>query len=147
MAIVVSVTDLTAVEQASEEFQRLWEETLGDLDAALTPTQLRVLLMIDRSGPLRLGELADGLAASPSSVSKVVDRLEAGGFVQRTAGVEDARVVGVGLSTAGTALAGWIHEHHRATLAAVLDRMDARGRAALVSGLAEFDRTAAARSN
>ena len=53
--------------------------------AGLTPTQLAALATVERSGPMRLGDLAAAEGIAPSTLTRLVTALEDSGFVQRCA--------------------------------------------------------------
>src|SRR5438105_5509186 len=70
-------------------------------EGALTPTMRAALGTISREGPLTLGELAAIEQVAPPTVTKVVDKLEVAGLVERTTDVDDRRVCRVVLSDGG----------------------------------------------
>jgi DNA-binding MarR family transcriptional regulator len=61
----------------------------------LTLVDVRLLGMLNRSpnGAARMGDLAEGLMALPSRVTRQIRRLEAQGFVRREASPDDGRGV------------------------------------------------------
>ena len=59
--------------------------------AGLTPTQLAALATVERSGPLRLGDLAAAERVAPSTLTRLVSALEEQGYVQRSVVPGDAR--------------------------------------------------------
>jgi DNA-binding MarR family transcriptional regulator len=69
----------------------------------LTLTQLGAIRAL-AGGPLPAGKLADRLAISPTSLTRVLDRLEARGLVARTREDPDRRVVTIGLLPTGSGL-------------------------------------------
>lgn len=66
-------------------------------DASLTSAQWRLLVLLKRDGPMRQARLAEALEIEPISVSRMIDRMAAGGWVERMADPDDrrARLVGV----------------------------------------------------
>ena len=60
--------------------------------AGLTPTQLAALATVERSGPMRLGDLAAAEGIAPSTLTRLVTALEESGHVRRCADPNDARV-------------------------------------------------------
>lgn len=64
-------------------------------------TQLYVLRLLDRRGPLSMSELSQWLGISMSGCTALVDRLMAGGWVERNRDLNDRRIVLVGVSQAG----------------------------------------------
>src|ERR1700745_3933060 len=59
--------------------------------AGLTPTQLAALSTVERSGPLRLGDLAAAEGIAPSTLTRLVAVLEEAGYVTRRPDPSDAR--------------------------------------------------------
>ncbi len=57
-----------------------------------TLAQWKLLLRLDRTPGLTQKEVADLLEVEPISVARLVDRLEAGGLIERRADAEDRRV-------------------------------------------------------
>ncbi len=71
------------------------------LDAPLPPQEVRVLFALASSGASRMGELARHLVVSVSSLTAIVNRLVARGFVARCPSGKDRRVVLVDLTPEG----------------------------------------------
>lgn len=67
----------------------------------VTPSQLSALATIERLGPVTLGELAGEERVKPPTMTRIVDKLEEGGFVARVPDALDRRCVRVALSEAG----------------------------------------------
>jgi MarR family transcriptional regulator, organic hydroperoxide resistance regulator len=70
----------------------------------VTGPQLWALKTISENGSLSLGELSKKMYLHPSTVSGVIDRLEANGYVQRDRDKGDRRVVNVELTPEGATL-------------------------------------------
>jgi DNA-binding MarR family transcriptional regulator len=69
-------------------FHQAVAERLG-----LTATDLKCLDLLDRMGPLTAGRLAEVVGLTGGAVTGIIDRLEAGGFVQRERDPTDRRRV------------------------------------------------------
>ncbi len=69
----------------------------------LTYPQYLVMLVLWQHGPAKLREVADRLQLSPSAVSPLIDRLEAGGLLTRES-TGDRRVTEITLTADGEAL-------------------------------------------
>ncbi|AOP45967.1 MarR family winged helix-turn-helix transcriptional regulator [Streptomyces lydicus] len=69
----------------------------------LTPLQAKALLATEDPVPMR--RIADRLHAEPSNVTVIIDRLEAGGLVERSPDPGDRRVKRVAATTAGRTVA------------------------------------------
>jgi DNA-binding MarR family transcriptional regulator len=69
-------------------------------EVGLTPAQTHALLSL-ADGPVKMRSLADCLVCDASSVTAIVDRLEALGLAERTASLHDRRVKEIVLTGAG----------------------------------------------
>lgn len=81
--------------------------------AELTPTKLRALDVLARSGGLRVGELADAMGVDETSATRLADRLQAAGLIERRRAPEDGRVAIVVLTLHGQELAEDAAEQRR----------------------------------
>ncbi len=103
---------LDALTLAEPVQARLWQR------AALTLTQVTVLREL-RQGPQTASRLGEKVGLSPTSVTRLVDRLERRGLVSRRRESEDRRYVDIHLEPAGERLLGEVNvvrgsELHRA---------------------------------
>lgn len=73
-------------------------------DTGLTPTQLSALAAVERHGPVTLGDLAQHERVAPPTVTKVVAKLEADGFLTRQADPDDRRSTLVAATRSGRRL-------------------------------------------
>jgi len=64
-------------------------------DVGLSTTEALALWKL-RKGPCKASEIADGLGLSPSTITGILDRLEAGGWISREADPVDRRAVNIG---------------------------------------------------
>src|SRR6478609_2468009 len=71
----------------------------------VTPTQLSVLKLLHEIGDLSLGTLSREIRAHNSTVTGIVDRMEAAGLVERARSDEDRRVWIIRLTAAGRKVA------------------------------------------
>src|SRR6516225_5437760 len=69
--------------------------------AGLTPTQLAALATVERSGPMRLGDLAAAEGIAPSTLTRLVTALEESGYVRRNADPSDARASTLAITPRG----------------------------------------------
>ncbi|MEK4425047.1 MarR family winged helix-turn-helix transcriptional regulator [Solibacillus sp. FSL K6-1523] len=56
-------------------------------------SQSHILFVLERSGPLKMSELADSLNLTPGAVTVASDKLICQGYIERTRNEEDRRVV------------------------------------------------------
>jgi DNA-binding MarR family transcriptional regulator len=71
----------------------------------VTPTQLSVLKLLHEIGDLSLGTLSREIRAHNSTVTGIVDRMEAAGLVERARSEEDRRVWIIRLTAQGRRVA------------------------------------------
>ena len=86
--------DIALVELLSEINRKLWKR-LAPLARAqgLSITEMLVLWKVNHRGSYRVTELAADLGLPPSTLTGVLDRLTAAGWLQRDADPDDRRVV------------------------------------------------------
>ncbi len=116
--------------------RRLRQQSLGNM----TPSQRSVLASLDRSGPLRSGELAKVENISPPSLSGIVGRLEDRGLVTRRSDPSDARSTIVEATSEATAALERARQERTAFLVKAIERLDDPQRAALMDALPVLDR-------
>ena len=102
-----------AVEQmhAVTSLMRVQQLVLAELDDLLRPHGLTfaryealVLLTFSRAGSLPLGKMGERLQVHPTSVTSIVDRLEAAGHVVRRPHPNDGRAVLAEITASGRAV-------------------------------------------
>jgi DNA-binding MarR family transcriptional regulator len=112
---------------------RLWDqlETGMRRESGLTMSRYDVLMQLDMAGGrLGLSELAATIVLSPSGLSKLLDRMEAAGLLQREPDPRDARSTFARITRHGRALVRKARRTHHAwletTFGAALDDRDLR---------------------
>jgi DNA-binding MarR family transcriptional regulator len=122
---------------AVTSLMRVQQVLLGRLDGLLRPLGLTfaryealVLLTFSSRGSLPLGKMGERLQVHPTSVTSIVDRLEAAGLVVRKPHPEDGRAVLAEITPAGRTL---VEEATRALVGADfgLEALDDAGLRAL----------------
>jgi DNA-binding MarR family transcriptional regulator len=103
--------------------------------AGLTPTQLAALSTVERSGPLRLGDLAAAEGIAPSTLTRLVAVLEELGYVQRYADPKDARASTLTITPTGHETLERLREEGTVLLTHSLMLLTAEQRAALATAL------------
>ena len=94
-------------------------------ESGLGPTITAALSTINKHGPLTLGDLAASERVAPPTITKIVDKMEKAGLVQRTAHAVDRRVSLVGITELGAARLDEFRSRRTAWLSARLDELDA----------------------
>jgi DNA-binding MarR family transcriptional regulator len=99
----------------------------------VTVAQAATLETLNREGPLRLGSLGRRLGVTPSTLSRNVERLEAGDLVRRQADPGDARSSHISLTKKGQAAARDLERQELTFARQILDRVPAERREAVSS--------------
>lgn len=86
--------------QASELLEVLWGRAST---APVSASQLRVLFILEHHEGINLRTLADSLGSTPPSTSRLCDRLQAVGFVERRTSAGSRRELELFLSRRGSA--------------------------------------------
>jgi DNA-binding MarR family transcriptional regulator len=116
----------------SEPLQtRLWH------DAELTLAQVRVLRRLARQ-PQSLSQLGTELTLAPPSVTRLVDRLEARGLLQRNRDDDDRRKVLASLTDAGRRLVSTLPFIEGAAIRTAADRMSVADRERIAAAMRDF---------
>ena len=100
-------------------------------EAQLTPPQIHAVVWLGQDGPLTMGELARRLGVTEKTITGLVDRLEAGGYLERERDQEDRRVVRARLTTEGAKVYREIDGHLHNKVSAFLKLLDPADRQAL----------------
>ena len=69
-----------------------------EVQVTLTPSQASALATIRNHGPITLGDLAERERVAPPSITRMVSRLEAAGYVERATDPADGRVCRVAVT-------------------------------------------------
>lgn len=105
------------------------------LAGSLSIVHLHVLTILEASGPLPMGRLADALDVSVASATGIVDRMEQRGLVERRDDDRDRRIVEVHPTADGLRVFTDLDEHRRASLAILLERLTDRELKSFLVGL------------
>jgi len=133
-----------AIESAAAGLVGTWLAAADSAQTAVSAAQLRALSAVERRPGLSVAQLATELGTIPSWASRLCDRLEADGYVERRASSAGRRQLQLHLCRDGHRLLAAIHERRREALRAALAAMTAAERASLLAGLLAFDRTSGA---
>ncbi|MGC4950172.1 MarR family winged helix-turn-helix transcriptional regulator [Streptomyces sp. DT224] len=131
---------------ASELLEVLWgrgQEAAAR--GAVSPSQLRALLVIEQQEGSNLRSLGEALGSRAPSVSRLCDRMEAMGLVQRDPSPTSRREVELRLTLQGRELLEEYRAIRTRELTAVLERMQPSEVAALAVGLTAFRSAASQR--
>jgi DNA-binding MarR family transcriptional regulator len=127
-----------ALLSASRALVGLAARSLAGLDADVTLPQFRTLVVLASRGPQRAVEIAAELGVSPSTGTRMCDRLVRKGLIRRTRTTTDRRGVRLTLSPAGRVLVDEVTRRRREELARFVATIPTSGYAALVRALRSF---------
>lgn len=128
-----------AASVAAELLEVLWGRAST---APVSTSQLRVLYILEHKEGINLRTLTEALGSTPPSVSRLCDRLQAVGFVERAPSASSRRELELRLSGRGRAFLRDLRARRERELRAVIGRMPAGRLAALMTGLEAFCDTA-----
>ncbi|MGW1814330.1 MarR family winged helix-turn-helix transcriptional regulator [Streptomyces sp. NPDC002125] len=122
-----------------ELLENAWERGREAFDTApVSPTQTRVLYVVEREPGINMRDLGRHLAMAAPSVSRLCDRLQAAGFLRRTPRVEDRREIQLRLTDVGQAHLRALRHRREQYLRQTMDGMPPAARHALTAGLRAF---------
>lgn len=129
---------------ASELLEVLWGRGQEAAPSGpVSPSQLRALLVIEKREGTNLRALGEALGSRPPSVSRLCDRMEAMGLVERCPSPTSRREVELRLSQQGQTLLDECRAIRAREVAAVLELMEPSAVEALAEGLIAFHAAAA----
>jgi len=127
-----------AVPSLADLFEAVLEQVRDVSPRPLSVPQLRAIVALDHHDGVNLRELAEQLNSTPPLVSRLCDRLEAVGFLERLPSARSRRELTLRLSDRGRAYLRDLRARRREGVQALLAKMSPEGRAALAAGLREF---------
>lgn len=130
----------------AEEMRALWRTLsrgtqLSGCSSDQPQRQQYWTLGVLKPGPLRMSELAERACTSQASITGVVDRLEALGFVERSRPAQDRRVVEVALTLAGLAELDRVRSENAERMRALTEALTAEETQDLLRLLRKITRT------
>jgi len=132
--------DVAALEMMTRALVGVALDTVRSEDAEVTLPQFRLLLALEGLGRVPSSKLAARLGLAASAITRMADRLEQAGLLQRGTDQGNRSIVTVELTAAGRRLVAGALARRHARLAAVLDRMSPDDREAAVRAAWEFVR-------
>lgn len=122
------------------ELAELWARGAAVTGPQLSVSQLRALDIVGRAERINLTGLADSAGMAMPSASRLCDRLEAAGLLERTAAPGNRREVGLMLTAVGRQTLDDVAAQRQRDLVAVLRGMPPDQVLALAEGLRAFHR-------
>jgi DNA-binding MarR family transcriptional regulator len=124
-----------AVLTASRVLVAVAARSLAEVADEVTLTQYRSLVVLASRGPQSSAALAEELAVTPSTASRLCDRLVRKGLVRRREDRRDRRAVRLALTPEGRALVDAVTERRRAEIAHLLDAIPGDAQRSMVQAL------------
>jgi DNA-binding MarR family transcriptional regulator len=124
-----------AVLTASRVLVAVAARSLAEVAEEVTLTQYRSLVVLASRGPQSVAALSEELAVTPSTASRLCERLVRKGLARRRGDRQDRRAVRVGLTVEGRALVDAVTARRRAEIARLLEAVPADARRSLVESL------------
>jgi DNA-binding MarR family transcriptional regulator len=105
------------------------------VEAGVSLARARTLATLDREGPQRLTDLASLEQVAQPTMSALIGRLEANGFVRRSGDAMDGRTVSVSITDAGRECLARLIERRSERLDRALAELPQEDRAAIAAAL------------
>ena len=129
-----------AILTATRALVAIAARSLAITASEITLPQYRVLVVLAARGPLPIGDLADALRVAPSTATRLCDRVQQKGLIERAhAGADgDRRMVHVALTSSGRMLLERVTSYRRAEIARLTDRIPSELHGELTAALNAF---------
>ncbi|WP_328863037.1 MarR family winged helix-turn-helix transcriptional regulator [Streptomyces sp. NBC_00306] len=111
-------------------------ERTKDTIAPASPAQLRLMYVVDRDDGIRMRAMCKIVASAPPNVSRMCDRLQAIGFLERLPCPDNRREITLRLTTAGKRHLQRLRQQRESMLHQAINSMPSTERRALAKGLA-----------
>ncbi|MEO5833195.1 MAG: MarR family transcriptional regulator [Nakamurella sp.] len=112
--------------------------SVAEVEATVTMSQLRILVMVATRKQVNLGSVAVELGVHLSNASRACDRLVEAGLLQRRDSTTDRRNLVLELSPQGEELVEVVMENRRESVETILSRMSSQDRVELAPALRAF---------
>ncbi|MGA9762723.1 MAG: MarR family winged helix-turn-helix transcriptional regulator [Gaiellaceae bacterium] len=104
--------------------RKLASSLYPELKDRLPRGQVHALVLLAEAGEPKINQLAALLSLDESTVTRLVDKLEAAGLAERRRSTSDRRSTGVVITAEGLEIVTCAREHQRVLLAEVLSALD-----------------------
>ena len=133
-----TANDVAVLQEATRLLAGVALRSLDILDGAVTLPQYRVLAVLADLGQVRSARVADALGLEASTVTRLVDRLAAGGYVARGLDPTNRSAVTLQLTRAGRQLVRRVVAWRQRELEQMLAHLSLPDKQSLTSGLAQL---------
>ena len=123
---------------AANVMLRVAARSVLEVEDRVTTPQLRVLMLIETSGPRSLTDVAAGLAVHPSNATRTCDKLVRAGYITRAEDPDDRRYALLDLTGPGRDLIEHVLRQRRRAMAEVFRNLQDDERDAVAQALRAF---------
>ena len=131
-----------AVLSASRVLVSIAARSLADAGEAVTLTQYRSLVVLASRGPQSMATLAEAVAVTPATASRMCDRLVKKGLVRRRNDRHDRRQVRLALTETGRHLVDAVSARRRLEIAELLKGIPPETQLSVVNALTQLAKSA-----
>ncbi|MEU4244677.1 MarR family winged helix-turn-helix transcriptional regulator [Actinoplanes sp. NPDC026619] len=129
---------VAALMAASRAFVGITARSLATMDEDVTLPQFRAMMVLATRGPQRAADISAELNVTPSTGTRMCERLVRKGFVRRTRTTSDRRVVRLRLTAGGRTLVDEVVSRRRDELAAIVGATAGHWTPAVTAALSAF---------
>jgi DNA-binding MarR family transcriptional regulator len=133
---------IDAVLSASRVLVAIAARSLADAGEEVTLTQYRALVVLASRGPQSMATLAEAVAVTPATASRLCDRLVKKGLVRRRSDRHDRRQVRLALTETGRHLVDTVTSRRRQEIAEILAVIPPKSQQSVVSALTQLAQSA-----
>jgi DNA-binding MarR family transcriptional regulator len=127
-----------AVLSASRVLVAVAARSLSEVAEEVTLTQYRSLVVLASRGPQSVAALAEAVAVTPPTASRLCDRLVRKGLIRRREDRRDRRAVRLALTAAGRQLVDAVTVRRRDEIARLLEAIPIEAQRSLVAALQQL---------
>jgi DNA-binding MarR family transcriptional regulator len=127
-----------AVLSASRVLVAIAARSLTEMADEVTLTQYRSLVVLASRGPQSVAALAEAVAVTPPTASRLCDRLVRKGLIRRREDARDRRAVRLALTRAGRELVDAVTRRRRAEITRLLDAVPLDAQRSMVLSLGQL---------
>ena len=131
-----------AVLSASRVLVAIAARSLADAGEEVTLTQYRSLVVLASRGPQSMAALAEAVAVTPATASRLCDRLVKKGLVRRRSDRQDRRQVRLALTATGRDLVDTVTTRRRHEIAQLLATIPPESQLSVVRALTHLAQSA-----
>lgn len=132
-----------AASTVTEVIEVLWGRGREATPSPVSPSQLKLLFVLENGDGVNLRNATERLGSTAPSTSRLCDRLEAAGLINRTPSPSSRRELRLWLTDEGRSFLQDLRNRREKELHTVISRMPPKDRAMLLEGLTSFQEAAA----